>query len=70
MTFFKALLPGALLALPLAVGQPSAVTGSLQGLVTDPQGLPLAGAEVRYLAIPASVASGIRATPGPGETVV
>src|SRR5271169_1411360 len=56
--------------MPLALAQSSALTGTLQGLVTDPQGVPLVGAVVRYLAVPASVAAGTSATPRPGENVV
>jgi len=43
------LLPGA-----FALAQSSGATGSLQGLVTDTLGQPLAGAQVRYTSIATS----------------
>ena len=69
MSIMKALLLSALLPASFALAQTAGATGSLQGSVTDAQGLPLAGAVVRYQSIPPSVAAGIRPTPAPGETV-
>jgi hypothetical protein len=60
---------GALVPAALALTQSSAA-GSLRGSVSSAQGIPLAGAEVRYLSVAASVAAGIRTTPAPGENVV
>jgi len=53
----------------LASAQSSGNTGSLGGSVTDPQGNPLVGAQVRYRSSSPSVAAGLRATPAPGETI-
>jgi hypothetical protein len=43
-----------LILLPASIGfaQSTGATGSLQGLVTDTQGVPIAGAVVRYLSVP------------------
>ena len=53
-----------------ALAQSSATTGSIQGAVTDTQGVPLAGAQVRYQSVSPSVAAGLRATPAPDEILV
>jgi hypothetical protein len=68
MPIMKALLLSTLLSASFALAQAPGATGSLQGSVTDPQGLPIAGAVVRYQSIPPSVAAGTRPTPAPWET--
>ncbi len=59
----------AMLSLGVALAQSSGTTGTIRGSVTDLAGTPLAGATVRYMAIPASVAAGAP-RPVPGEKVV
>jgi hypothetical protein len=60
---------GTLLAASFALAQSSGAAGSLSGSITDTQGVPIPGAQVRYMSITPSVAAGLRPTPGPGETV-
>jgi hypothetical protein len=61
-----------LMLLPVSFGlaQSTATTGSLQGLVTDSQGVPLAGAVVRYLSVSAPSAPGAWPRGGPGPNTV
>ncbi len=70
MSCLRALSLGALLPVSLALAQPSGSPGSLRGSVTDPQGLPLAGAEVRDLSVAPPGAAGRGPAPAQGETVV
>jgi hypothetical protein len=53
--------------LPVSFGfaQSTATTGSLQGLVTDPAGVPLAGAVVSYMSVSGSFTTGARHRGGP-----
>ena len=68
--YFKVFIPLHWLPFSSAIAQSSGGTGSLQGSVTDAQGLPLFAAQVRYQSVPPSIAAGLRATPGSGETNV
>jgi hypothetical protein len=70
MPLMNALALAALLPVSLVLAQPSSATGSLQGSVTDPLGVPLVGAQVTYASVPQSVAAGISTWPVPGDTVV
>jgi len=53
-----------------ALAQSSGATGSLQGSVTDPQGLPLAGAVVRYQSVLPPVTARIGSALSPVANVV
>jgi hypothetical protein len=71
MAIPKKILLTCLLALSSAFAQPSATVGTLQGLVTDGQGAPLPGAQVRYRRLYKWVAgNGRQPVPAPGEAVV
>jgi hypothetical protein len=66
MTTIKASSLAALLAASSALAQ-SAPVGSLQGSVTDPQGQPIAGAQVAYRRRFNAIAIGNGVMPAPGE---
>ena len=51
-----------------ALAQSAGAVGSLQGGLTDTQGRPLAGAELRYQRVVAMVGTGGSLAPAPGET--
>jgi hypothetical protein len=71
MTILKNACLASLFVVSCALGQPSASVGTLQGLVTDDTGKPLAGAEVRYRRLyQAVLGSGHQVLPAPGEAVV
>ncbi|MBZ5626353.1 MAG: carboxypeptidase regulatory-like domain-containing protein [Acidobacteriia bacterium] len=60
-----------LAVLSSALAQSTATVGTLQGLVTDAQGKPLAGAEVRYRRLFQTVlSSSHQPLPAPGEAVI
>jgi hypothetical protein len=61
---------GFLLLTSPAFAQTAASVGALQGRVTDPQGNPLAGAQVRYARAVKTVVLGKSLLPAPGEALV
>ena len=69
MSVMKALSVCALLPVSFALAQPGA-TGALQGSVTDQQGVPLAGAVVRYLSVQPQPARGAGQALAPGANAV
>ena len=70
MSTMKALSLGTLLPFCFALAQSSGATGSLQGSVTEPQGLPLAGAVVRYQSVLPPVTARIGSALSPVANVV